>query len=183
MNLFELFERFVVAQEKQAEAARLMATRGSSHGANHLDSPDGAVMTGAFLAGMRDGTEYTAKVEEKTKRTRKTKELVEVKGDKVPAEPAPVQEELPPVDPAPVIEPEVLAPTEPEITAEQLKAAAGLYCARRKVAGSANPAGDCGVLLQHFARVGKTMEVPANLRKACLDAFEANWLPAEEEDL
>lgn len=69
----------------------------------------------------------------------------------------------------------------PEISAEELKKAAQLYAARRKVAGSANPAADVGVLIQAHANVSKTADVPAELRADCLAALEADWLPAEDE--
>lgn len=174
MTLMELLERFVAAHEKQAEAAMLMAQGGGCA----CEEPKPVVhnMTamqgGATAQGVvqSDGTECTASqppAEEKPKRQpRKPKDA--------PTEQPPTQE-LPPVDPKPE------TPAEPEITLEALKSAAGLYCARRKVAGSEAPAADCAALLQAHAGVGKTAEVPADKRKACLDAFEANWMPAEEE--
>ena len=154
MTLMELLERFVAAHEKQAEAAMLMAQGGAT----------------AQDVVQSDGTECTAgkpPAGEKPKRQpRKPKDA--------PTEQPPTQE-LPPVDPKPETQ------AEPEITLEALKAAAGLYCARRKVAGSEAPAADCAALLQAHAGVGKTAEVPADKRKACLDAFEANWMPREDD--
>lgn len=170
MTFMELLERFVAAHEKQAEAAMLMAKSQYSTGGSTPPQPLGDSQE----AGKPDGTEGTA-TEKKERKPRKPKDA--------PAEQAPVEEpkadtpaqDLPPVEPKPE------APAEPEITLEALKSAAGLYCARRKVAGSDAPAGDCAALLQAHAGVSKTAEVPADKRKACLDAFEANWMPQEEE--
>lgn len=160
MTLMELLERFVAAHEKQAEAAMLMA------------QGQPAQLT---RCGEPDGTECTA-TEKKERKPRKPKDT--------PVEQPPVEEpkvETPAQDLPLVEEPKPEAPAEPEITLEALKSAAGLYCARRKVAGSEAPAADCAALLQAHAGVGKTAEVPADKRKACLDAFEANWMPEEEE--
>lgn len=159
MTFMELLERFVAAHEKQAEAAMLMA------------QGQPAQLT---RCGEPDGTECTA-TEKKERKPRKSKDT--------PAEQPPVEEPKPeaPVETTPGAPVAPPAEAEPEITLEALKSAAGLYCARRKVAGSDAPAGDCAALLQAHAGVGKTAEVPADKRKACLDAFEANWMPEEEE--
>lgn len=170
MTLMELLERFVAAHEKQAEAAMLMAQGGAT--AQDAVQSDGTECTAGKPAGhmmaMQNGGPATEKKPRKKKVTLLADEATEEMLDSAES-PTPVQ---------PTVEEK---PAAPEITAEQLKAAAGLYCARRKVAGSEAPAGDCAALLRHFAGVGKTAEVPANLRKACLDAFEANWMPQEED--
>lgn len=189
MTLMELLERFVAAHEKQAEAAMLMA-QGQPAQLTRCGEPDGEDKP------LPDWNPYTEKVQGKYGKDKQEimdallKERgIEMKANATGAEkhqalldhgnsdtpPAAPPVEQPPVDPKPE------APAEPEITLEALKSAAGLYCARRKVAGSEAPAGDCAALLQAHAGAGKTAEVPADKRKACLDAFEANWMPQEEE--
>lgn len=211
MTLMELLERFVAAHEKQAEAAMLMAqgqpaqlTRcGEPDGTECTAGKPAGHMMAMQCGGtahedkpLPDWNPYTEKVQGKYGKDKQEimdallKERgIEMKANATGAEkhqalldhgnsdtpPAAPPVEQPPVDPKPE------APAEPEITLEALKSAAGLYCARRKVAGSEAPAGDCAALLQAHAGVGKTAEVPADKRKACLDAFEANWMPQEDD--
>lgn len=202
MTLMELLERFVAAHEKQAEAAMLMAQSQPAQ-LTRCGEPDGTECTAGKPAGhmmaMQEGDSAPGwnpmieKIQGKYSKDKqgtldsKLKEYgIELKAsatgaekhqallDRCPQAETPTQE-LPPVDPKPE------TPAEPEITLEALKSAAGLYCARRKVAGSEAPAADCAALLQAHAGVGKTAEVPADKRKACLDAFEANWMPQEDD--